>query len=92
MPNNEGPSAVNFQSEQGNVDFQPEAGQAGGGLTERIGEAAQGVNWNKVAVGAGAAAAVAGAAYAASKLVGRGSGEESEGSSGSRSGNNNGNR
>lgn len=83
MANQDGPSAVNFQSEQGNVDFQPEAGESAG-ITERIGEAAQNVNWNKVAVGAGAAAAVAGAAYAASKFVGRGSEESGGRSSGSR--------
>lgn len=80
MSNQDGPSAVNFQSDEGNVEFQPEAGQAGAGLTERIGEAAQAVNWGKVGVGVGAAAAVAGAAYAASKFVGRGSGEGSDGS------------
>ena len=87
MANQEGPSAVNFQSEQGNVDFQQESGGSGAGITERLGEAAQNVNWNKVAVGAGAAAAVAGAAYAASKFVGRGSeqGEQSSGSSGKKS-------
>lgn len=77
MANQDGPSAVNFQSEQGNVDFQPETGQAetgeaGGGLAEKVTEAAQNVNWNKVAVGAGAVAAVAGAAYAAKKFVGGG--------------------
>jgi len=84
MANQDGPSAVNFQSEQGNVDFQQETGGSGG-ITERLSEAAQNVNWNKVAVGAGAAAAVAGAAYAASKFVGRGSeegGNQSSGSSG----------
>lgn len=89
MANKDGPSAVNFQSEQGNVDFQPETGEAGGGITERLSDAAQNVNWNKVAVGAGAAAAVAGAAYAASKYVGRGtdeSGGQSSGSSGKKSG------
>ena len=87
MANKDGQSAVNFQSEQGNVDLQPEAGEAGGGIAERLGEAAQNVNWNKVAVGAGAAAAVAGAAYAASKFVGRGSegGGQSSGSSGKKS-------
>ncbi|HZF95394.1 MAG TPA: hypothetical protein VEZ20_11055 [Allosphingosinicella sp.] len=65
---------VGFQSESGNIDFQPETGaqQQQAGITERIGEAAQAVNWGKVGVGVGAAAAVAGAAYAASKLVGRG--------------------
>jgi hypothetical protein len=87
MANKDAQSAVNFQSEQGNVDFQPEAGEAGVGITERIGEAAQNVNWNKVAVGAGAAAAVAGAAYAASKFVGRSEqGGQSSGSSGKKSG------
>jgi hypothetical protein len=81
MPNQDGPSAINFQSEQGNVEFQPEAAQAGqAGLSERIGEAAQAVDWGKVGVGVGAAAAVAGAAYAATKFVGRGSGGGSEGS------------
>ncbi|HEX8645234.1 MAG TPA: hypothetical protein VF702_15090 [Allosphingosinicella sp.] len=82
MQNKDERSAVNFQSEAGNVEFQPETGEGGGGLTERIGEAAQNVNWGKVGVGVGAAAAVAGAAYAASKIVGRGS-NESESASGS---------
>jgi len=77
MANTDGRSAVNFQSDQGNVDFQPETGQSGG-LASRIGEAAQGVNWNKVGVGVGAAAAVAGAAYAASRFVGRGGEGESQ--------------
>lgn len=76
MANQDGPSAVNFQSEQGNVDFQSETGQAGGGITEKVTEAAQNVNWNKVAVGAGAVAAVAGAAYAAKKFVGGRDSEE----------------
>jgi hypothetical protein len=80
MANQDGQSAVDFQSEQGNVDFQQETGQSGGGIAEKLGEAAQGVNWNKVAVGAGAAAAVAGAAYAAKKFVG-GRGSEGEGGS-----------
>ena len=80
MANQDGPSAVNFQSEQGNVDFQQESAQSGG-VGERLSEAARNVNWNKVAVGAGAAAAVAGAAYAASRYVGRGS-EQAFGSSG----------
>lgn len=84
MANQDGPSAVNFQSEQGNVDFQPETG--GQGLTGRIGEAAQNVNWNKVGVGVGAAAAVAGAAYAAKKIIGRGSEEGESQSSGSEGG------
>ena len=75
MANQDGQSAVNFQSEQGNVDFQPESG--GAGITSRIGEAAQNVNWNKVGVGVGAAAAVAGAAYAASRFVGRSSNSDS---------------
>jgi hypothetical protein len=89
MANQDGPSAVNFQSEQGNVEFQSETGQAGtgqaetgqagGGFTEKVTEAAQNVNWNKVAVGAGAVAAVAGAAYAAKKFVG---GSETGGSGG----------
>jgi hypothetical protein len=73
-------SAVAFQSEGGNVDFQPEAGQQAGGFTNRIGEAAQAVNWGKVGVGVGAAAAVAGAAYAASRYAGRGA--ERQGSDG----------
>ena len=83
MANKDGPSAVNFQSDQGNVEFQQDQSESGGGITERLGEAAQSVNWNKVAVGAGAAAAVAGAAYAATKIVGRGSAEGGEQSSGS---------
>jgi hypothetical protein len=79
MADKQAQSAVNFQSETGNIDFQSETGQAG--LTERIGEAAQNVNWNKVGVGVGAAAVVAGAAYAATRIAGRGSAEagESEG-------------
>ncbi|HEX8365305.1 MAG TPA: hypothetical protein VF603_08485 [Allosphingosinicella sp.] len=87
MANTDGRSAVNFQSDQGNVDFEPETGQSGG-LTERISEAAQNVNWNKVGVGVGAAAAVAGAAYAAKRFVGRGSegGGQSTGSGGKNSG------
>lgn len=81
MANQDGPSAVNFQAEAGNVEFQSElTAQEGGGLAQRVTEAAQNVNWNKVAVGAGAAAAVAGAAYAAKKFIG--SGESSENSSG----------
>lgn len=88
MSNQDGQNAVNFQSESGNVEFQAEAGQqqsaetSQAGVGERLSEAAQNVNWNKVGVGVGAAAAVAGAAYAASKLVGRGekSGERSESS------------
>jgi hypothetical protein len=63
-------SAVNFQSESGNVDFQSETGQAASGLGERLGDAVQGVNWNKVGIGVGAAAAVAGAAYAATRYAG----------------------
>lgn len=73
MANQDGPSAVNFQSEQGNVEFQAETGEAAGiaeRVTQGVTEAAQNLNWNKVAVGAGAVAAVAGAAYAAKKLVG----------------------
>ena len=81
MANQDGPSAVNFQSETGNVDFQPESGGSGG-IGGRITEAAQNVNWNKVGVGVGAAAAVAGAAYAASRFIGRGSEEDGSGSSG----------
>ena len=80
MASKDGQSAVNFQSETGNVDLQPEQGlqEGGGGIAQRVREAAQNVNWNMVAVGAGAAAAVAGAAYAAKKIIGRGgeSGEE----------------
>jgi hypothetical protein len=88
MANTDGRSAVDFQSDQGNVDFEPETGQSGTGLTGRIGEAAQNVNWSKVGVGVGAAAAVAGAAYAAKRLVGRGSegGGQSSGSGGKNSG------
>ena len=82
MANTDGQSAVDFQSDQGNVDFEPETGQSGGGIAERIGEAAQNVNWSKVGVGVGAAAAVAGAAYAAKRFVGRG-GEGDSQSSGS---------
>lgn len=85
MANNDGQSAVNFESEQGGVDFQPESG--GTGIAGKISEAAQNVNWNKVGVGVGAAAAVAGAAYAASRFVGRGS-EEGGSSSGSEGSNN----
>ena len=81
MANQDEPSAVNFRSEQGDVAFEAETGQASGGIAEKVTEAAQNVNWNKVAVGAGAVAAVAGAAYAAKKLVGG-----SEGSGGSSSG------
>jgi len=80
MANQDGPSAVNFQSEQGDVEFQAETGETAGlagRVTERVTEAAQNVNWNKVAVGAGAAAVVAGAALAAKKFVGRG-GEDGE--------------
>jgi hypothetical protein len=84
MANQDGQSAVNFQSEQGNVEFEQEAGGTGG-IAERLGEAAQGVNWNKVAVGAGAAAAVAGAAYAAKKFVDGRGGEGGSGSDGSSS-------
>ena len=79
MSNQDGPSAVNFQSEQGNVDFQAETGQASGGITEKVSEAAQNVNWNKVAVGAGAVAAVAGAAIAAKKFAGGREGNEGSG-------------
>lgn len=88
MANRDGQSAVNFQSDQRDVDFEPETGESGGGLAERIGEAAQNVNWSKVGVGVGAAAAVAGAAYAARRFVGRGSeGDgQSSGSGGKNSG------
>lgn len=89
MTNTDGQSAVNFQSDQGNVEFEPETGQAGGAsIAERITEAAQNVNWNKVGVGVGAAAAVAGAAYAAKRFVGRGSegGGQSSGSDDNNSG------
>jgi hypothetical protein len=50
---------VNFQSETGDVDFQPSSG--------RFADAVQNVNWSKAAMGVGAAAAVAGAAYAANR-------------------------
>jgi hypothetical protein len=88
MANQGSDGSVGFQSESGNVDFQPETGgqqqqqqqfqqqptaEGHAGVTDRIGEAAQAVNWGKVGVGVGAAAAVAGAAYAASRFVGRGS-------------------
>ena len=80
MAKNDAPSAVNFQSDAQNVEFQPDPELA----TEQSGgtfaEAAQNVNWNKVGIGVGAAAAVAGAAYAASKFIG---GRESEGGSSS---------
>ena len=84
MANQDGQRAVTFESEQGNVDFQPETGQAG--VTERLSEAAQNVNWNKVGVGVGAVAAVAGAAYAAKRFIGSGSesGGSSSGSNGGR--------
>jgi hypothetical protein len=85
MANQGNESAVQFQSETGGVDFQPETGGQQGGITNRIGEAAQAVNWGKVGVGVGAAAAVAGAAYAASRYVGRGAGQS--GSEGPESGN-----
>ncbi|HEX8193030.1 MAG TPA: hypothetical protein VF552_09030 [Allosphingosinicella sp.] len=76
MANQGNQSDVAFRSESGNVDFQPETGgQQQPGIANRIGEAAQAVNWGKVGVGVGAAAAVAGAAYAASRYVGRGTGE-----------------
>lgn len=70
MANQSEQNAVNFQSESGNVDFQPDGVGQGAGFTSRIGEAAQNVNWNKVGIGVGAAAAVAGAAYAAKRFVG----------------------
>lgn len=50
---------VNFQSETGDVDFQPSSG--------RFADAVQNVSWSKAAIGAGAVAAVAGAAYAANR-------------------------
>jgi hypothetical protein len=84
MAQQDGPSAVNFQSEQGDVEFQAETGESAGlaeRVTERVTEAAQNVNWNKVAVGAGAVAAVAGAALAAKKFAGRdGEGRSSDSS------------
>ena len=82
MANQDAQSDVTFQSETQNVEFQPD--QGGAGVGERISEAAQNVNWNKVGIGVGAAAAVAGAAYAASKFIGRGEGEggQSPGSGG----------
>jgi hypothetical protein len=70
MTDQDGQGAVSFQSEEGNVDFEPDTGQSGG-VAERLSEAAQNVNWNKVGVGVGAAAAVAGAAYAARRFIGR---------------------
>ena len=81
MANQDAQSAVNFQSETGNVDFTSESGGSGG-IGGRLSEAAQNVNWNKVGVGVGAAAAVAGAAYAASRFIGRGSAEDETGSNG----------
>ncbi len=77
MPNKQAQSAVNFQSDAGNVDFEPSQG----GVRERVGEAAQNVDWNKVGIGVGAAAAVAGAAYAAKRYIGRDSGNEGGGKS-----------
>lgn len=56
---------VNFQSETGDVDFQPSSG--------RFADAVQNVSWGKAAVGVGAAAAVAGAAYAANRYRNQGS-------------------
>jgi hypothetical protein len=50
---------MSFQSETGDVDFQPSSG--------RFADAVQNLNWNKAAIGVGAAAAVAGAAYAANR-------------------------
>lgn len=70
-----GQSGVNFQSEAGNVDFQSD--QGAGGIVSKVTEAAQNVNWNKVAVGAGAVAAVAGAAVVAKKYMGGSSDEDS---------------
>ena len=81
MAKNDARSAVDFQSDAQNVEFQPDqelATEQGGG---RFAEAAQNVNWNKVGIGVGTAAAVAGAAYAASKFIG-GRGSSSDGSSG----------
>jgi hypothetical protein len=75
MANNDTKSAMNFQSESGNVDFQAEQGGSSS-QQGRIKELAGNVNWNRVGVGVGAAAAVAGAAYAATRYVGsRGSNE-----------------
>jgi hypothetical protein len=50
---------VNFQSEAGDVDFQPSSG--------RFSDAVQNLSWSKEAIGAGAVAAVAGAVYAANR-------------------------
>jgi hypothetical protein len=50
---------VNFESDSGEVDFQPSSG--------RFADAVQNVSWSKAAIGAGAVAAVAGAAYAANR-------------------------
>ena len=83
MPNKDSKSAVNFQSETGDVAFQPEQPALGEESPGRVAEAAQNLNWNKVGIGVGAAAAVAGAAYAAKKYVGRGGDEGGSGSSGS---------
>lgn len=84
MAKNDSKSAVNFQSESGTVDFQPE--QGGGQNAEqsgsRLSEMTENVNWNKVGLGVGAAAAVAGAAYAAKKFIGRDAAESGKDSSG----------
>lgn len=82
MTDKDSRSAVNFQSETGDVAFQPEQPAAGEESPGRLAEAAQNVNWNKVGIGVGAAAAVAGAAYAAKKYVGRGNDDGGSGSAG----------
>lgn len=72
MAKKDAESAVNFQSDAGDVAFQPSEG----GVRERVAEAAQNVPWGKVGIGVGAAAAVAGAAYAATRI--RGSGDTAD--------------
>ncbi len=74
MAKNDAQSAVNFQSEAQDVEFQPE-GELAGAEQEggRLGGVTESLNWNKVGIGVGAAAAVAGAAFAAKRFIGRGS-------------------
>lgn len=87
MAKNDARSAVNFQSDAQNVEFQPDQELATEQSGGRVAEAAQNVNWNKVGIGVGTAAAVAGAAYAASKFIGGRAGEGG-GSAGGSSGKN----
>lgn len=81
MASKEAQSAVDFQSDNQNVEFQPEQGLGAESMTGRLAEAAQTVDWNKVGIGVGAAAAVAGAAYAAKKFIGRDAEESGGGKS-----------